>query len=127
MNKVKYSLLLLTLLTIVLGSGCSTRNLDAAMVHYTPKDHMTKRTDQQLLTEASKLLEFEISADDFRSTYSEEGHTCWIILTHVESAPAVVDRIKDAKGYQHLATGQFDPQYRAVFGFKPQKEVIAHD
>jgi hypothetical protein len=123
MNRLKYSLYLLTACMLIAG-GCATRRLDSAMIHYRPIDHMSKRPEQKLLEEIRLVLKFEVSADDFLSSHSVDGHTCWIILNHEESIQPVIDRIKKEDGYQYIAVGHFDPQYRSVFGFKPKPESI---
>lgn len=126
MIRLKYNLYLLAAIILIAG-GCATHRLDSAMIHYRPKNYMTQRPEEVLLKEIRDLLSYEVQEDDFLSSYSIDGHTCWIILNHSESAPIVAKRIKHAEGYQYLSIGKFDPQYRAIFGFKPKKEPAGNE
>lgn len=121
MIRLKYIVYFLTAYIIIAG-GCATQRLDSAMLHYKPKDHMRKRPEKVLLQEIREVLNYDVQEDDFLSSYSIDGHTCWIILTHEESIPIVADKIKKADGYLYIAVGRFDPQYRSVFGFSTKKE-----
>ncbi len=121
MDKFKNILKLLTVFTLLLG-GCSSVSLQSAMIQYTPQNHMTKRTSDELRDEVNRLLPFNVREDDFLSTHSVEGHSCWIILEDRDNVKTVTAAIKRAQDYKYITVGYFNPQYRSIFGFKNRPE-----